>query len=183
MFDLSAIQKMALHRETWEYNQYLQLLRAMGKQVTVDYNIEGLAQAQYEMRKARRVESLKTIKSKADELGEKTLDWSELINAANQGLDFNIYQEPLSAITGMHPVFLFAHHGRGFDGGRNQIVDIPVRGDVLSVPVISENGREIYYVTMAFHKGDFHVFFTYFPERPEEVREKLANFLDGYETR
>lgn len=163
------------------YHKYIRLLNRMGESETVNYNIEDLAYAQNKMMKARRLDQLKKETSTLSQ--EQEVSWSGLIGGSREWQDFEIHEQPLSYISMMHPIFSFSHHARGYDSGHNQIIDLPVRGDSLSVPVVSEGGQEIYFISIGFHKGDMHVFFSFFPERPDAVREELAGLLQGYETR
>jgi hypothetical protein len=179
VFNSPVPQRLAVAEEQSTYNKYEELLRNMGAQVTVDYNIESLALAQSAMQKARRRDAIEAKSRKPD----SDIDWYNMLHARAENLiDFEIQSLPLSNVIGMHPIFLFAEHARGFDSGSNQVVDLPVRGDSLSIPVVSE-GDEVYFLSIGFHKGDMNVFFTYFPDRPLHIKDELVSLLNSWETR
>lgn len=179
-FDSSVASRLAQSKYDRVYMEYIQLLRSMGPIKTVYYNIEDLAYAQSQMKKIRAVDRIKSKNKESQE--DKTPNWSELLGLQDDWMDFEVYENPLTYVSMMHPIFLFSHHSRGHDHGHNQIIDLPVRGDSMSIPIVSEGG-EVYFISIGFHKGDMSVFFSFFPERPDSVREELSDLLRNYETR
>lgn len=177
--NMTTLRMANLEAET-DYLKYESLLKQMGEEKTVDYTVEGLVTAQRAMQAARRRDAVEKDKLKVDEGGG--IRWADLVNHKDDYVDFDIHSSPLEWVVGMHPIFTLAHHARGMDYGHNQIVDVSVRGDVMSIPVVSEGG-EVYYVSLGFHKGDMKVFFTYFPDRHFKIKDKLIELLNTYETR
>ena len=181
----ATIAAMSQLRAEYDYNNYLRLLRQMGQQKTVTYDIDGLVEAQRAMQVARLVDK-HTVGDKIDFSGY--LKEAKEANPETEWCDFDLYntKSPAQGIIGMHPIFLLAHHARGHDAGEGQIVDIPTRGDCMQIPVITEGGPEageIYFISTAFNKGDTRIYFTYFPKRKLKTKYKLYELLDSYETR
>jgi hypothetical protein len=99
------------------------------------------------------------------------------------GLDS--YESDTLSVIGLHPVFLLAEHfssddGEYYEGG--SYLKLGNRGDSMVIPAYGEDG-EVYFLSIAFHKGDGRFGITYFPERKEEMRDKLLEILNQYETR
>lgn len=180
----ATIAAMSQLRAEYDYNTYLRLLRDMGKPATVTFDIDGLIVAQRAMQSARLMDKHTSPDGKPNFVG--LIRESE--NIQQDWHDFDLYnpKSPAEGVIGMHPIFLLAHHARGNDIGDNQIVKVSARGDCMQIPVITEGGPEmgeVYFISTAFHKGDTHVYFTYFPKRKLETKYKLYELLDNYETR
>lgn len=95
------------------------------------------------------------------------------------------YENGTLTVVGLHPVFLLAEHFSSDDGDyyeRGSFLKLGNRGDSMVIPAYGEDG-EVYFLSIGFHKGDGCFGITYFPERKEEMRDKLIEILNQYETR
>lgn len=179
----SVSQNIALAQANHTYTRYRNLVEYMGKPVNVPFTVEGLAEAQAAMVKARKLDLIAP-----KPVGVPQEEWDRLVEDARRlpakFFDFEVYDTDLDVWL-MHPIFPFAEHFMSKDGtwkDKGGLIGLHIRGDCLSIPMVSE-GSEVYYLTTAFHKGNTSLIFTYFPYRDLFTKEQLVTLLRNHETR
>ncbi len=169
----SVSKKISLLEGERIYNKYLNLLHAMGPIDYQPYSIEGLAVVQSDMMKARKKDRINPVALESNH-------W--IVGASEDFMDFEVHDSDMDPVYYLHPIYTFYEHVRSFDEPGPKFLGIYTRGDSSFLPLLSEGG-EVYFLCTKFHKGDFSVQIIYFPDRPFEVKEKLYDLLNQYETR
>lgn len=88
-------------------------------------------------------------------------------------------------VCGLHPVFLLSEHFSSSDGSYEEsgsFLKLYARGDIMLIPAYEEGG-EVIFICIAFHKGNTNFSAVHFPEAPKEYKEALWEMLGQYETR